>query len=334
MRNRNTIIPFVCLFLLLIGCKPKELERISLEAIPLQALTMERLVRVPGQFPPRPSMLTDDIILLTHPISSSFMGVYQLGDSAVSRHKLKKKGDHIPVPNSQIDTTFQLFNQHTLATYQVQNGTLTLTDFVRFTFARDKSPEQVVTLNDDLYACLGSYLGGLFGLCKRKKKEMRYTGAFPTEDMALRRLLHSNSSGRMDKQGDQIVYANRSVGYIAAFTYSFGRLRKQWDKQLTDYVYQTKEGHITFDPDEHRSGFSDIHITDRHIYTLYWGQTRSMGLEVPNSIVVFNRDGEPVSRFSLPDQMTFIAVDSREEYLYATYSPLMNECYLVRFKLP
>ncbi|MDL2265459.1 TolB-like 6-bladed beta-propeller domain-containing protein [Parabacteroides sp. OttesenSCG-928-G07] len=317
------------------GCKQKKAERVSLENITRQELAMEQLVRLPGQSPPTPYLLTDSIILISHPESSSFLGVYLLGDSVLQRHSLKKRGDQISIPTkSDFQASFQFFNQKTLAIYQVQNGLLTLDDFIRFNFANDRSPFQLVQLKNDLYACLGNYTEGIFALCERKKKEMAYTGDFPIDEPAAHAYIARSGSGQIAKRENQLIYATGVLGYIASYEYKWGRLKKQWEKQVSDYHYTIKEDNITFDPDRHLSGFGDIHITDKHIYTIYWGQTKSMGLEIPNSIVVFDRKGNPLAYYLLPDQMSSITVDSREEYLYATYSPLINECYLVRFKLP
>lgn len=310
------------------------MERVSLEDIPQQALTMERLVRLPGQTPPAPYLLTDSIILLHHSESPSFLGVYKLGETNYQRHSLKKRGDQISVPaDAGLQTSFQFFASKMLAKYSLANSVITLDDFTRFSFAHGLSPSQLEQLDKDLYACIGNYPEGIFGLCKREKKEMRYTGEFPIDDPALRQYIAASNTGRMAKHDNQLVYATHSLGYIASYEYKWKRLRKQWEKQVTDFHYTVKEGRVSFDREQHQTGFGNIHITDKHIYTIYWGQTRSMGLEVPNSVVVFDRQGNPLVRYTLPDQMIFISVDSREEYIYATYSPLMNECYLVRFRL-
>jgi len=320
------------------GCsfgKAGEAERISLEEIPVRELVMERLVRISGGFSPDLYMLNDSVLLFAYEMSSSALGIYTVGDTVIDRHSLRKRNEQARLRiDPAINTSFQLFRERVLGDYTIADGSLTLNDFVRFNFAEGRSPNELIQLDDDLYVCIGKYKEGLFGLCKREKKEMKYSGDYPVRAEYMYTGILNNMGGDIAKEGNQLVYVSRQFGFISSYKYRWGRLKKLWEKQLTDYHYRFEGKDIVFDPDQHHSGFGQVYMTGKYIYTVYNGWTKSMGLEVPNTILIFDRRGRPLAHCRLPDQMEYIGVDSNDEYLYATYSPYINECYLVRYRLP
>lgn len=338
--NRMSLLQIVVLLILcfsiISSCgRRHEAERISLEGIPEKELVMEKLMRIPGGFSPELLMLNDSVILFSYQMSSSALGVYTVGDTVIEKHSLRKKNEQTGLRvDSSVNRSFQLFRGEVLGDYTIAEGNLTLNNFVRFNFAEGRSPERLIQLDDDLYVCTGRYKEGLFGLCKREKKEMRYCGYYPIQAEYMYPDILNAMGGEIAKKGNQLVYVSRQFGFIASYRYRWGRLKKLWEKQLTDYHYRLEGRGIAFDPDQHYSGFSQVSMTDEYIYTIYNGRTKTMGLEVPNSILIFNRDGKPLFHCLLPDQMEYIGVDSNNVYVYATYSPYMNECYLVRYQLP
>lgn len=327
------------LLCLLCACEGKKenppAERVSIDNLPGEMLQMDTLLRFRDPEPPNLYMLNDTMVLVTFRGDGSLLRIYYTDSRASKLFQVKsKEGRPVISPDTTLYASVSYLGDATSIWYDyvVEKGVLRLNDFTRMRLG-ENTPEEVAQVDTDKFAFIGRYKNGLFALWNRSAKELEQFGDHPVrQEIYMNPFMHY-SRGYMSAYEDQLVYTSEFFGFISSYQYRKGKLKKLWEKQLTDYLYEVKPSSYEFD-DRHCSGFSDVYLTPTHIYGLYNGYSRETAGEPVNSILVFDRQGNPLAHHRLPDEMRKIAVDSKGEYLYATYSPYMNECYLVRFRLP
>lgn len=328
------------LFCFLCGCAEKKkenppAERVSINNLPGEILQMDTLVKLRDDGPPNFYLLNDTIAFLTYYRNGSLLRIFRMGERKMERYDIKGQKDRIRISDDEtLNASLSYLGKAANIYYEfvVEKGVMRLDKFTRFRLG-ENSPQQAVKVDEDLFAGIGSYEYGLFMLCHRPSKKMTFFGDHPVRQEIYTRPLLDYLSGSIGARGDELVYVSNSFGFISSYRYQKGELVKQWEKQLTDYLYEVKPRHINFDS-LHCSGFDGVYVADKYIYSLYNGYSKMMTSKRVKSILVFDHNGQPVARHYLPARVDNIRVDSKEEYLYATYVLNPENIYLVRFRLP
>ncbi len=327
---------------LLSSCQVKELEearleQISLDDLPQAALTMEVIAEVYewGDIStPDLYLAGDSLLALSYFKDASTLRLYNPAGEEIGRSSIRKLTDRYPLPvdpGMRASFSFLHPNTNIYYEYEIEDGMLRLDAFTRMRLY-DNSPWQAVRLDPDHFAFIGNYKNGLWGLWEQSTRELTFTGNHPIAYEVVPRTLLPYFNGRIAFSGDQLVYVSYQFGYISSYRYKNGKLRKLWEKKVSDFLY--RENSLGFEfSDKHKNGFLEVHFAGDHIYTLYNGCDATMGEEFTNSIVVFTKEGKPVARYTLPDMMSYMKFDSKGEYAYATYSS-MGKAAIVKFKLP
>lgn len=330
-------------FPLFFACNTKtleeaRLERISLDSIPQVALEMEKVADIPVQSYEMASdfyLVSDSLLVLIAMDNASLLRFYNLAGEKIGQSMIRKQTDRQPLPvDPALRTSFAFLHPTTniYYEYKIEGGELRLDDFTRMRLYGN-SPWQAVRLDADHFAFIGNYKDGLWGIWEKPTRELTFTGNYPIVYEIVPRALLPYFNGCIAVSGDQLVYVSYQFGYISSYQYKKGKLRKLWEKQLSDFLYRENSLGYEFD-DAHKNGFLEVYFAGDHIYTLYNGCDASAGEEFTNSIVVFTREGRPVARYTLPDMMSYMKFDSKGEYAYATYSPMMGKVEVVRFNVP
>lgn len=338
---KNTICLSILLCLVLAACNKKEkpeviTERISLEEVTTKPLQMETLLKLPDPYPVDFHMINDTLITLLSEKDASLLRIMGIEEKTIRPYYFRKYEQEIPISdNTSLKAPLHIFHTTTniFYEYEIEGGVLRLDHLTRLRLGK-RSPKQAVKVDDDLFAGIGPYPEGLWGLCRREKREIYFFGDYPIKQEYASNSYLDLFKGSIAKKENQLVYAAESFGFISSYTYANEKMEKQWEKQLADFQIEERTSRV-LTGDQHTSGFQDIYMTDKYIYGLYNGYTKHTSWDDRmNSILVFDRDGTLLARYSLPDEMVHIAVDSQDRYLYATYLHLMNDSYLVRFALP
>lgn len=335
------LILTVCL---LDSCQLKKLEEqrreiISLDGLPGNELAMEVVADIPVESytlsPPDLYLVDDTLIALTDYNNASSLRFYNLAGENIGHSGIRKKADRYALPvDPTLRTSFAFLHPNTNIYYEyvIEDGQLRLDEFTRLR-VYEYSPRDAVRLDDDHFVFIGMYKDGLFGLWDKPTRALTFFGNYPVEKEYNDNILLSYFNGRIDLSGDQLVYVSYQFGYISSYKYNKGRLVKLWEKQIGEYLYKENSLGLVFD-EKHKNGFLEVYFAGDNIYALYNGCDGTMGEEFTNSIIVFTKDGKPIAHHTLPDMISYMKVDSKGEYAYATYLPMVGEVKLVRFKLP
>ncbi|MDF9830536.1 hypothetical protein [Parabacteroides sp. PF5-6] len=314
------------------------LERLSLDSIPQTALEME-VIAEPFEWgdvsTPDLYLAGDSLVALSYFKNAAVLRFYDLTGKDLGKSSIRKLTDRHPLaidPAYRASFSFLHPNTNIFYEYTVEDGALRLDNFTRMRLYGN-SPRQAVRLDADHFAFIGSYKDGLWGIWEESTRELTFTGTYPITYEIVPQALLPYFSGRIAFSGDQLVYVSYQFGYISSYRYKKGKLRKLWEKQVSDFLYRESSLGYTFD-EKHKNGFLEVAFAGDHIYTLYNGCDDSAGEEFTNAIVVFTREGRPVARYTLPDMMSYMKFDSKGEYAYATYSKVGSTQVLVRFRLP
>jgi len=331
------ILTILCFYLP--ACSEKkekvQMERISLNDLPTDTLRMETLIKLPDQWAPEFHMANDTLIVLLYQQDASLLRFFGTGEKEIRKYTFRKPKEQLPIEvDASLHTSFQFFHTGTniFYEYEIENGKLRLAEFTRLRIAK-ATPRQSLKVDNNLFAGIGHYPKGLWGLCNRKKKELYFFGDYPIKQEYASEVLLPLFEGHIAQKDNQLIYAASEFGFISSYTYAKGKIKKNWERQLADFLVEEKISRVIVDS-LHTSGFRDVYISGKHIYGLYSGYSKHSGWGMHNSVILFTHNGDPVARYYFPDLMDYIAVDSEEKYLYATYSPYMNESFLVRFELP
>lgn len=330
----------VCLFS---SCHQKELgerkrEQISLDNLPQTALTLETIAKVhewADVSTPDLYLVGDSLLALSYFKNAAVLRLYNLAGEDLGKSSIRKLTDSYPLPvdpGMQASFSFLHANTNIYYEYEVKDGHLRLKDFTRMRL-HEHSPRQAVRLDNDRFAFIGNFRDGLWGIWDKPTRELTFTGNYPIVQELTPSVLLPYFDGRIAFSGDQLVYVSYQFGFISSYRYKNGKLQKQWEKQVDDFLYRENSLGLVFD-DKHKNGFIEVYFAGDHIYTLYNGCDATMGEEFTNSIVVFTKEGKPIARYTLPDVMSYMKFHSKGEYAYATYSPAMGEVHIVRIKLP
>ncbi|GEM_PF-2244095 len=329
---------------LLGSCQSKKLEDsrreiISLVGLPGTELTMELVADIPSESytlsPPDFYLVDDTLIALTDFNNASSLRFYNRVGENIGHSNIRKKTDRYALPvDPAMRTSFAFLHPNTNIFYEyvIEDGELRLDEFTRLR-VYEYSPRDAVRLDEEHFAFIGMYKDGLFGLWDQPTRALTFFGSYPIEKEYYSNLLLSYFNGRINRSGNQLVYVSYQFGYISSYKYNKGRLVKLWEKQIGEYLYKENSLGLVFDK-MHKNGFLEVFFAGDNIYTLYNGCDETAGEEFTNSILVFSRDGKPIARHTLPEMISYMKIDSKGEYAYATYLPNVGEVKLVRFKLP
>lgn len=333
----------VFLFYSLSSCQFKKLEEshrevISFDNLPETELIMEVIADVPVQpytlSPPDLYLVDDTLIALIDLADASSLRFYNLAGTNIGHSHIRKKADRYALPvNPNLKTSFSFLHPNTNIYYEyvIEDGQLRLEEYTRLRMY-ENSPRHAARLDDGHFAFIGMYKDGLFGLFDKETRVMTFFGNYPVVKEYNTNLLLAYFDGRIDVSGNQLVYVSYQFGYISSYIYEKGRLVKLWEKQIGEYLYRENSQGLVFD-EKHKNGFLEVFFAGDYIYTLYNGCDATMGEEFTNSIVVFSREGEPVARYIFPDMISYMKIDSKGEYAYATYLPTVGQVKILRFKL-
>ncbi|MDH6534743.1 hypothetical protein D0T51_08440 [Parabacteroides sp. 52] len=321
------------------ACKEEKpvvtLERISLENLPADSLQLETLVRLPDKIAPEFHIVDDTLLVILYERDASYLRFFGTGERKIKKYSFRKPKERLPIDvDPRLKASLPFFHKATniFYEYEIENGELRLDAFTRLRIAK-QSPYVSVKVDKDLFAGIGEYRKGLWGLCNRKKKEIDFFGDYPIKQEYTSSAFLPLFRGDIAEKNKQLVYVSNTFGYISSYTYSPKKIEKQWERQVADFLVEEKVSRVVVDK-MHTSGFQDVYMTEKYIYGLYNGYSKHSGWKANNSLIVFDRAGNALAHYQLADHMEQIAVDSQDKYLYASYNPFVNESYLVRFALP
>lgn len=125
--------------------------------------------------------------------------------------------------------------------------------------------------------------------------------------------------GQFASYGNTVIFAMMQFGYILCFDIeNDGTIRKRWEYLLSDPKFiESPE----FKPDilQNKLGFYDVKVTGRFVYALYSGKIFDNppdNSELPTSILVFDLDGHPITKFELDSSFVRIAVTQDDSKIY------------------
>lgn len=136
---------------------------------------------------------------------------------------------------------------------------------------------------------------------------------------------HTNLSifqGDLEVKGNTIFYASNFCAYMAAYEIkSIDEIITKFEKMYVEPIYTHNYGKISFDKQNHLRGFGNITYHDDYIYATYDGKSKNGAKSegpsghVPTTILVFDKQGEPVVKFKTPYKIRKLVCSGQNLYL-------------------
>lgn len=285
-------------------------------------------------FAPELYFLNDTLLVMTFFQDASSIRIYNTNEGVMRSYNLRSKKDQVTISEDKnLNTSIHFLNNANKVYYDfiIEEGVMRIQEFDRLRIGQ-RSPYTAVKADKNTFIGLGNYKDGLFSIFDKEAMLMNYFGNYPLPDEHyLYTELTEYFRGYMDMLESEVLYAAANFGYISSYRYNNGKLRKNWERQVSDYIFEQKDMKLIFGED-HRNGFDGVKIGKNHIYALYNGHTQNQP-GVSNSLLVFTHQGELVTRYNFPDLVEYFVIDEEEKNVYATYTPYMNESYLIKFRL-
>jgi len=334
---------YYLLFLLCISLtacqKEKPLDHIDIENIPEITLEMETLAPFKGYDIPELHLIEDTVILLADSKNSAYMRFFFLKDRTFKGYFLLRKEGLIRLQKDpEINTDLEMYSgaSNILFNYKIKKNIFYISRMTRMHFTEMYTPEYAIRVDSNQIACIGPYKG-LWGLFDEKYRRFNNFGNYPIKMDYIPSSFRPSLAGRISKHDNQLVYASNQFGYISSYKYKKKKLKKLWDKQLSDYQYENKGSRLVFN-DNHKTGFRDVYMTSDYIYAIYDGfknlEKDDFNPNRTNCIIVFDLEGNPVARYIFPFEINYMTMDSKRQYIYTTFAISKNNNYLVRFQVP
>lgn len=131
----------------------------------------------------------------------------------------------------------------------------------------------------------------------------------------------SHFQGPLVSKGDTLFYAGITMPYIAAFKISDnGEITTLWEQFITRPLYQVEaDGFVRWIKDKHRAGIYDLRIKENHLIAAYSGKNYNLDTSIlPETLLVFDLDGNPVKRIHLPYEHGRFALTPDDKTMYST----------------
>lgn len=336
--NKSFLFFFVIL-VLCNGCKENNTKVISIKyKIQKDTLVCDTLCRISDSYSPQICAISKEYAALFFDKDGSSIRVWDQKKKELRSYNIRKKTDTVQIADdSELSSHFELLNKANNIYYQfvVKNGNLYLENYTRLRLGAF-TPREACRLGDKIFVGLGNFPDKLLALYNRKKsKEVNFYGNYPIKEheYTYGAPFLSYYEGKLASEGNKIVYVAYRFGYIACYLYKDEDIIKLWDKKLTEFLYEGKPSRLLFSP-EHQLGFTDVKIVNDRIYALYNGNPLSDLEKYPNTLLVYNSEGEQLASYVIHEELSDIAIDNTGTYLYSVYSPYLYESYLIRYKLP
>ena len=129
----------------------------------------------------------------------------------------------------------------------------------------------------------------------------------------------SHFQGPMVSKGDTLFYAGLAMPYIAAYKISdSGEITTLWEQFLTKPVYETEaNGFVHWQKNKHREGIYDLRITTNYLIATYSGKLWNLDTRtVPETLLVFDLNGNPIKKINLPNMHGRFALTPDAKTLY------------------
>ncbi|MCD8043803.1 MAG: BF3164 family lipoprotein [Tannerellaceae bacterium] len=318
-------------FFIFTSCS-NEIKRVAVDEVPI-----DKLIRKNEQnlhldlIPPELYTLSDDLLLILPYRSSTKIRIYKTDSQIMRNGTIDKYEDQIPL-NTDKDvyatTTFLNKSTNAYVEYELKNGNLTLK---RNTSMGDLNPDDVIRIGSDIYINLGDYKEGIFKVLNNKKKKIKSFGKIPFQPNRFHHQLNS-SKGHMSMQENDLYFVSQYFGYLACYQYKRGKLSLKWEKQITDFNYEERAKEINPE-DDNPVGFDGIIAKRKYIYTLYNRNFLSDPQTATQSLLIFDRKGNPAARCELPFKVKSFAIDHQEKYMYVVQENARTNL-LIQYQLP
>lgn len=178
----------------------------------------------------------------------------------------------------------------------------------------------------------GNYVGQLFGgkdsmfvLFDREMNELTRFGHVPLEGLTSDQVDFMPLRGHITTVGNQVYFFMHNFAYMARYDIlPSGAVNQVWEYFLTEPKYKVENGSsIKILGHDNHDGFFGVLATEEYIYALYSGvysskyrDTDDPNAQVPNTLLVFNPEGEIVRKCHFKDKGAIIGVSSDKKTVY------------------
>lgn len=119
--------------------------------------------------------------------------------------------------------------------------------------------------------------------------------------------------------GNLFYFVSAETGYIVCYEINSPEdIKRKWEYWFNKPLYSLKDGHIRWD-NENLLGCYDIKVTSKFVYCLYSGKKytdNGDNDELPETILVFDLEGNPIKKIHLNSRFIRLAVSEDDRYIY------------------